>query len=167
MARNEKNQRVGSAYLIAFVVIILVDVVLFGVHANLFVRAWKEEDKESILELVICTTHFLTNSIAISDLFVHLVKFNSDSSCAFEPAKSTNAFLFSLVGSYADLAGVALAVPGTAIRNLAWAMFSESIASAAISIACYVWGRGTIDLCERADVTKTLSESGTRKLSLE
>lgn len=154
MARSSQNQRRGRRYLQAFGVLILCDFALFTAHAVLLVLAWKERGHDELLELTIAAAHFVVNSLAIADLFVHLLRFDSDDSCEFEPAKSTNAFLYSLVGAYSDLAAVALSEPGGRVRTLAWALFAESSASALVSIGCYAWGMGTIRVCDEKPVRR-------------
>jgi hypothetical protein len=124
------------------------DAALAVAHAVWLGQAWQGEDRDGLLELSTSSVHFLTNTIAIVDIFVHLITFSRDEECNFEPAKSTNAFLFSAVGTYSDLAGVAYSRPRSRGRSLAWALLGESAASAVVSLACYVWGRGTVRACE-------------------
>lgn len=151
MARDGRNQRWARAYLWLFGALIAADAALAGAHAGLFARAWADRDRERLLELCLCAAHFVSNTIAIADIFVHLLRFDKDDQCAFEPAKSTNAFLFSCIGAYADLTGVAYSEPGGGMRAYGWALVAVSLASAAVSIACYVWGTGTIRVCETSD----------------
>ena len=139
-AKQRARRTRGAFFLYAFGFLIVGDIALVATHLVLFGRAWHSQNKEVLLELALMVTHFLTNTIALADIFVHLWRYSSDDECEFEPAKSTNAFLFSCIGTYADLVGVAFASPGTAVRAYAWALLGQGAASAAVSIACYVWG---------------------------
>lgn len=111
-------------------------------------------ERERLLEVSLASSHFLTNSIALSDIFVHLLRFVRDDSCSFEPAKSSNAFLFSVVGAYADLVTTAYAVPGSPTRTLGWIFFSVSTLSAFCSVWCYIWGSRSNAVCPPREVGK-------------
>lgn len=148
MTRDWRNQRSARRFVYAFSLLVVADAVLAVFHAYFFYVSWTDYEKETLLELSLSSTHFLTNTIAIIDILVHLLRFDSDDECAFEPAKSTNAFLFSCIGAYADIVGLSLSKPGSGLRAHGWALFAESVASAAVSVACYRWGTGTLAVCE-------------------
>ena len=124
-----------------FSVLVLVDIALFIWHAYLFCRAWYANQAENVLGVVVATNHFLANSIAIADLFIHLWRYIYEHSCDFEPSKSTNCFLYSLVGAYAGK-------DNSGIIALGWAMVGQSLASAMVSIAIFTWGLGVARDCE-------------------
>lgn len=148
MTRDRQNQRRARYFIYAFGCLVAADAALGSAHAVFFSQAWRHDDKEVLVELAVSSTHFLTNTIAIVDILVHLLRFDRDDGCAFESAKSTNAFLFSCIGAYADVVGVSFSPPSTPRRVFAWALFGESVASAAVSVACFWWGRGTLRVCE-------------------
>jgi hypothetical protein len=100
------------------------------------------------MDLFISSTHFLTNSIAIADILSHLIELKQSRSCGFEISKSSNAFIISCVGAYVDLVGLAGLDAGTMLRTYGWVLFSESCASAALSVACWQWGRATMSACQ-------------------
>ena len=148
MARDPQNQKWGAFYKKSFELLIFLDFGVFLWHLVFVCGAWHKEERSMLLELAVASTHFLTNSIAIADLYVHLRQFDRDDSCSFEPAKSTNCFLFSCVGTYCDLVIVAASDLDSALVPLGWTMVSVSAASAFVSVGCYMWGKGTIAICE-------------------
>lgn len=148
--RDARNQRLGLFYRRVFSFLIFSDVAFFVLHVVLLAVHWRDREEGNtgtLTELALAATHFVTNSIAIVDLFVHLCRFENDEECSFEPAKSTNAFLYSCIGTYADLAACSISTPGSTVNILAWALFAESAASAIASVGCYVWGASTIRVC--------------------
>ena len=142
------NQRACKTFIRLFEALIVFDLVLFALHVVLLVRTWKDDDRDGLLDLSLATSHFLANTIAISDIYVHLRRFDRDDECAFEAAKSTNAFLFSVIGAYVDLATLSASDPTSYIRVFGWGLFSESVICAVVSVACFAWGRGTIAVCD-------------------
>ena len=150
-------------FYMAYTLLIALDVGLLIWHFTVFVGAWHEGLPEEMTALAFGATHFLTNTIAIADLFMHLGIYIHDRECAFECAKSTNCFLFSTIGVYADLIAAALDNVSEGPHHwytvsLYWSMVAQSAMCSMLSVLLYVWGSRLAQYCEApARVSKPTS----------
>lgn len=143
--RDSRDTRIGYYFLYAFVSLIAIDCVFLVWHMVLLGISWHKQNIEDILSLILSATHFITNTIAVADLLMHLLHFVNFTECEFEPAKSTNAFLFSLVGCYVDFVAALydLASMGShrvMFTALFFGMVAQSAACSIVSITCFFWG---------------------------
>ena len=118
---------------------------MFIWHFALFVNAWHARDYTAIIELSFGITHFLTNTIAIADLYMHLWHFLHSTDCVFASSKSTNCFMYSTIGVYADIVAASLCeISGGERRwhvlSLYICMVCQGAACALLSVVLYVWG---------------------------
>lgn len=145
-ARKRSAHDTAVLFYYSYSFLIFVDVCLFVWHFIMFGKAWYDKSESDLLELMFATTHFLTNTIAIADLFIHLMSFiNNKETCEFESTKSTNCFMYSTIGMYADIVAVALNNVAAGSHGwysvaLYWTMAGQSALSALLSIAVYYWG---------------------------
>lgn len=143
--------RLGAAfYRRCFLALVCSDVILFVWHATLFVKSAAAEEHDVLVGLAIATAHFLANTIAIADIYVHLVNYTGN--CVdFEPGKSTNCFLYSVIGAYADLATIGLAIASkdeAVVLDLYYAMLAQSLLCAVTSVSLYIWSENTEQACQ-------------------
>ena len=153
-ATHGTNRQEARKYLGLFVLLLIFDACLIAWHTVLIALSVKDMDHEVLIGLVIATAHFLANSVAISDIFFHLWNYTLSKGCDnFEPTKSSNCFLISIVGGYADLATIALAWASNdekQVMGLYVAMFAQSVLCAIVSISLYDWGKKASTKCSIA-----------------
>lgn len=143
--RSDAAREHARLFHTAYFTLICLDVLMFIWHFALLVNAWHAGDYDSIIELSFGITHFLTNTIAIADLYMHLWHFLHSTDCVFASSKSTNCFMYSTIGVYADIVATALCgVSGGARRwhvlALYICMVCQGAACALLSVGLYIWG---------------------------
>lgn len=145
------HHRGATWYFREFCALVFFDGVLLVWHALLIGKNVYDEHEVVLIGLAIATAHFLANTIAIADIFAHLWKYTDTGSCVeFEPAKSINCFMFSVIGGYADLATIALAMASkdeTVVISLYYAMFLQSVLCAFTSVRLYIWANNAARRC--------------------
>lgn len=138
------ERRAARVFWVLFLVLLVWDAVLFVVHAVLMDRGRRDHDADLLLELAIACAHFGLNSIALVDLFGHLGNFIASPECEFKPAKTANAFVFSIVCLYTDVAGKLLADQhhrdNPLFDSLLIVLIVQSGVTVVVSVACFAWG---------------------------
>ena len=142
--RQGVDASIAHGFFNTFVALLTVDGGLLLWHGVLFFTAWRHHEEEPMLGLVLAVPHFVTNSIAIMDTVMHLHRYINYEECEFEPAKSTNAFLFSVIGAYVDfiaaLYDTSIDGGDKKLTALLFCMCGESVVCAIVAVSCFWWG---------------------------
>jgi len=144
----------ATEFFYLYMVVVIMDMLLFIWHFMMMYKELRFDEVHHVsVGVLFATTHFVTNSIAVADIFYHLWEYTDvGSSSVFEPSRSLNCFLFSFLGAYADMVA-AMYAKDEHVEYLAlyWSMVGQSFVCFVLGLWIYNWGHHTARKCAQDD----------------